>query len=88
MEFHGRRFRIAQDDYPNYGCQLFAFEICKLTTKSYIEKQVGDGPILKGEKRWLLSDRIHHMDAYMVRDGQWIAAIDHLRQTWHVRLDF
>ena len=88
LEFNGRRFRIAQDDYPSYGSQLFAFEISELTVQSYREKQFGDGPVLKKEGKWLLSDRIHHMDAHMIREGEWIVVIDHSHSTWQIRLEF
>jgi len=81
-------YRIAQDVYPDYGIQLFAFEILELTPTTYREVQVGDGAILKGRKTGILADRIHHMDACQIRDGEWIAAIDHSRRTWQVRLKF
>jgi len=88
LEFNGSKYRVAQDDYPEYGLQVFAFQICELTTTSYSEKQVGDGPVLKGTQKWLLPNMRHHLDAHMVREGQWIAATDHLRQSWRPRLEF
>lgn len=82
----GRIYRITQDTFPEYGIQLFAFEIAELTPTTYREVQVGDGAILKGQKTGALSDRIHHMDAHLLTDGQWIAAIDHSRRTWKIRI--
>ncbi|MHA1600112.1 MAG: glucosamine inositolphosphorylceramide transferase family protein [Alphaproteobacteria bacterium] len=86
LQFDGRTYRITQDVYPDYGMRLFAFEITSLTTTAYSEKQVGDGPILAGQKTGLLADRIHHMDAYELDDGTWIAAIDHARRTWQIKM--
>jgi len=86
LQFDGRIYRITQDVYPDYGMRLFAFEITSLTATTYSEEQVGDGPILKGEKTGLLADRIHHMDAYELDDGTWIAAIDHARRSWQIKL--
>jgi len=86
LQFGGRIYRITQDVYPDYGMRLFAFEITSLTPSSYSEEQVGDGPILKGERTGLLADRIHHMDAYELDDGTWIAAIDYARRTWEIKL--
>jgi hypothetical protein len=82
LEHDGRLFRIAQDTYPEYGIQLFAFEILELTTTSYLERLVGNGPVLKGKGRGLSRERIHHMDAHKISETQWIAAIDHSRRTW------
>lgn len=88
IESAGRVYRITQDTYPDYGIQLFAFEIIELTPTTYREVQVGNEAILKGMKTGALADRIHHMDACQLADGQWIAAIDHSRRTWQIRLKF
>jgi len=86
LQFDGRTYRIAQDTYPDYGMRLFAFEITSLTATAYSEEQVGNGPILKGERTGLLADRIHHLDACELDDGTWIAAIDHSRRSWQIKL--
>jgi hypothetical protein len=85
LEYDGRLYRIAQDTYPEYGLQLFAFEILELTTESYAERLVEDGPILKGKGKGLFRERIHHLDAHQIDEGQWIAAVDHSRRTWAPR---
>lgn len=87
LQFGGRTYRITQDTYPDYGMRLFAFEITSLTVTSYSEEQVGDGPILAGERTGPLADRIHHMDASQLDDGTWIAAIDHSRRRWQIGLN-
>lgn len=86
IESAGHMHRITQDVYPDYGIQLFAFEIVELTPTTYREVQVGDGAILKGQKTGVLADRIHHMDALQLTNGKWIAAIDHSRRTWQIRM--
>jgi len=86
IESAGSVYRVTQDVYPDYGIQLFAFEIVELTSTTYREVQVGDSAILKGQKTGALADRIHHMDAYQLSDGQWIAAIDHSRRRWQIRM--
>ena len=86
LQFGGRIYRVTQDVYPDYGMRLFAFEVTSLTTAAYSEVQVGDGPILAGKKQGLLADRIHHMDAYELGDDNWIAAIDHARRTWDIKM--
>lgn len=86
LEYGGRKFRIAQDNFPEYGTQLFAFQILELTTRSYREERVGNGPILKGRGSGAFRERIHHLDAHEVREGEWIAAIDHSRRKWNFGL--
>lgn len=86
LQFGGRTYRVTQDVFPDYGMRLFAFEITSLTTTAYAEEQVGSGPILKGDRTGFLADRIHHMDAYELGDGTWIAAIDHSRRSWQIKL--
>jgi hypothetical protein len=86
IENNGHLYRITQDTFPDYGIQLFAFEIVELTPTTYREEQAGDGAILKGKKDGFLADRIHHMDACQLTDGQWIAAIDHSHRSLHLRV--
>ena len=85
LEVDNRLFRITQDTYPRYGLQLFAFEIMELTRVSYSERQYGQAPILKGAKRGILADQIHHLDARQLSEGDWIAAIDRGRRFFRPR---
>lgn len=87
VQIDGRFYRLAQDTFPDYGIQIFAFEITELTPTAYSEAQVGNGPILKGKKSGFLGDRIHHMDAHRLADNEWIAAIDYSRRRLQIGLN-
>jgi hypothetical protein len=85
LQFEDRLFRIAQDTYPEYGLQLFAFEILELTPISYSERILDERPILKGKGHGLFRQRIHHMDAHKLNDGEWLAAIDRSCRQFRLR---
>jgi hypothetical protein len=87
LRYNDRLYRIAQDTVPVYGLQLFAFEILELSTDSYVERLVGDGPFLRGKRKAWYRERIHHMDAHQIGDGSWIAAIDQIEPTWRPRFE-
>ena len=76
----GRIVRYAQDDDPNYGNQLRAFEITELTTKSYEEKEVYKSPILKASGSGWNSKGMHHMDPHQIGKNEWIACVDGHRE--------
>jgi len=86
IHYDNRLFRIAQDTYPEYGLQLFAFEILELTATTYTERPIREGPILKGKGKAWFRDRIHHLDAHQTTNGNWIAAIDFLHPRIRPRL--
>jgi hypothetical protein len=86
LEVDGRFYRIAQDTYPHYGLQLFAFEIIALTKDDFEERQIGQGPILKGARRGFLADQVHHLDAKRLSDEDWIAVIDRGRRFFRPRI--
>jgi hypothetical protein len=69
-----RIFRYAQDDYPSYGGQVWAFEITTLTKKDYNEKRIGDKPILIGYDTW--NKLGMHQISICKMDNKWIAAVD------------
>ncbi len=82
---NGRLFRYAQDASPNYGTQVFAFEITKLTTATYEERPVSVLPILgPGEEGWNAKG-MHQVDAHQLGDNDWIACVDGAQRTWGVR---
>jgi hypothetical protein len=73
--FNNRIFRFAQDDYPNYGNQIWEFEITALTKQDYKEKRIDNKPFLKGYDYW--NERgIHHISICRIANNSWIAAID------------
>ena len=72
----GRIIRYAQDDEPEYGNQVRAFEITRLTTESYEEVEMPESPVLKpGGSRWN-RDGMHTIDPHRIDGNRWIAAVD------------
>jgi hypothetical protein len=72
----GKLLRLAQDCHVAYGTCVRAMEITDLTPDSYAEKELIESPILgPGTERWN-SGGMHHMDAYLLGDHSWIAAVD------------
>lgn len=68
--------RFAQDVYPVYGTQVYAFEIQELTSNSYKERQVSKQPILNaGSDEWN-NGGMHHIDAHRLDNGRWRACVD------------
>ncbi len=68
--------RFAQDCRPYYGSQVRAFEITELTTTTYLESEVSESPILTGTGSGWNEARMHHVDAHLTEEGQWIACVD------------
>ena len=82
---NGKLFRYAQDDSPNYGTQVFAFEITELTTATYQERPVSELPILSpGGDGWNAKG-MHHVDAHQVDENAWIACVDGAQGDWALR---
>jgi hypothetical protein len=79
LVFDGKLYRLAQDDYPIYGSQVFAYEIIEISRTTYREKLAFDGPIVKASQRGWNSDRMHHLDALMVNPRRWLVAVDGYR---------
>lgn len=75
VQHDGRLFRVAQDDYPTYGLQVFVFEITQLTKAEYAERPALDGPLIGPTGSGWNAVGMHHAD--IMRDGAgWIAAVD------------
>lgn len=75
LVFDGRIIRYAQDDYPDYGNQVGAFEITNLTTTSYEEKQIRKNLMIKPNGvGW--NKRGMHIDAHQLSEQEWIAVVD------------
>lgn len=71
----GKLYRFTQDDKPEYGNQLWAFEIEKLTRDEYAERLVGTGPILKASGEGWNATTMHHVD-HVRLEGKWRAYVD------------
>lgn len=70
-----RLYRMAQDDYPSYGIQVFVFEITELTEKSYAEKIVSEKPLVSMTGKGWNAAGMHHVDLHKIGD-KWMAAVD------------
>ena len=68
--------RFAQDVYPVYGTQVYAFEIQELTTLTYKECRVKTEPILMAGSYDWNSGGMHHLDAHYMNNGRWLACVD------------
>lgn len=68
--------RYAQDCCPTYGTQVRAFEITKLTTTSYREREVCEEAILVPSGNGWNECGMHHIDPHLMDDGRWLACVD------------
>lgn len=66
--------RYAQDDYPDYGNQVWAMKITELTTMHYREK-LYRRIIKPGESGWNKLG-MHTLDPHQIRPNEWIACVD------------
>ena len=72
----GRVIRYSQDCDPVYGSQVRAFEITKLTTTNYHEREVDTNPILTASGAGWNQSGMHHIDPHPVEGGKWMACVD------------
>lgn len=72
----GKVFRLTQDCKPLYGMMVRAFEVTKLTEQHYRERKARRKPILMPGGFGWNTVGMHHMDALLMEDGQWLACVD------------
>lgn len=71
----GRPVRFAQDCFPDYGSAVRAFEVTRLTTTNYEERELEGSPILSaGAQHWRKCG-MHHVDPHF-ENGAWLACVD------------
>ena len=75
IHYNERIYRMAQDDYPRYGNQVFVFEITELSEKIYFEKMVSEKPIVNKTGEGWNALGMHHVDLHNIGE-KWIAAVD------------
>lgn len=76
LKYNGRLIRLAQDDDPIYGKQVYAFEIEHITKTHYVERLLTEGAILMpGKSNWN-SHAMHTLNAIEVEEGEWLAVVD------------
>ena len=72
----GKPVRFPQDDEPEYGTAVLAYEILEMTPTTYRERQLGTEAILKPSGSGWNAAGMHHIDAHRGGDNQWIAVVD------------
>jgi hypothetical protein len=72
----GRIFRFTQACLPHYGTQVRPFELTKLCSDAYEEREVQPAPILKGSGSGWNACGMHHIDLHRVGERQWLACVD------------
>lgn len=75
----GRLYRFAQDCGPRYGSGVRVFEITCLTPDLYAERECAESPILGPAGAAWNGKGMHHVDAWPIAPGRWIAAVDGIR---------
>jgi len=68
-------YRFAQDDYPYYGKQVYAFEITELSDSTYSEKPVSNNPILSKTGKGWNGIGMHQIDVQRLKN-KWFAVVD------------
>lgn len=68
-------YRLAQNCYPKYGLQVFAFEITKLSSIHYEEQLASQHPIVTGSGEGWNAVGMHHVDPIRIGD-RWLVAVD------------
>ena len=79
VAWDGRLYRFAQDCGPRYGSGVRAFEVTRLTPDLYAERECTESPILDPTGAGWNGKGMHHIDAWPVAPGRWIAAVDGIR---------
>lgn len=68
--------RIAQDDAPSYGNSIRIFEITKLTTEEYKEKELNNIFLSKISREEWNRDGIHQLSLSLIKDDRYIVVVD------------
>lgn len=71
----GRLVRFAQDCATAYGTRVRAFAVTDLTERTYAERALAGVVVGPTGAGWN-ADGMHHVDAWPLPDGTWIAAVD------------
>jgi len=76
IRLNEKLIRIAKDDFPEYGSTVCTFEIIKLNTEEYKEKELENNPLLEGSGSGWNSFGMHQLSAHKISDNEWIACVD------------
>lgn len=72
----GRVFRFVQDCVPAYGTKSRVMEVTTLTPTQYEETEAPQSPVCEGSGKGWNATGMHHVDAHLLEDGSWLAAVD------------
>ncbi len=83
VDVNGKLVRFAQDGHPYYGKAMCAFEIVRLTSEEYEEREIPDAPISSAlpKHRWNRNGT-HHIDSHLIGENQWLACVDGFRHEY------
>jgi hypothetical protein len=71
-----RIVRYTQNCVPYYGTEVRAFEITKLTTADYHEREIDQNPVLTFSGIGWNACGMHHIDPHFIDNKHWIASVD------------
>lgn len=71
-----RLLRFAQDCSEEYGANVQAVEITRLSKTNYAEAECTEGPLLVGSGQGWNRSGMHHVDVHQLSDGRWMACTD------------
>jgi hypothetical protein len=72
----GRLIRLAQGCVPYYGLSVNAFEILRLNTADYEERECQGNPVLQAGRGGWNRMGMHHLDVHRLDDNRCIASVD------------
>jgi len=75
LVIEGSLYRLGQDCYPTYGLSVSAFQITGLSRTTYREKMI-DPPIVEATSTGWSAEGMHHVDALLIGEENWLAAVD------------
>jgi hypothetical protein len=79
FEYDNRLYRLAQDDYPSYGIQVFAIEIRELSALTYKENADSAIQVVTMSNKGWNAAGMHQVDFFKM-DNKWYAVVDGLKR--------
>ena len=78
MHYDGRLWRFAQNCFPRYGTDIRHYEITRLTTTEYEERDGGSTPLIQAGMFPWAKLGMHHVDhqPFESGDDRWLVAVD------------
>ena len=73
--YEDKLYRLAQDDSPSYGIQVFAFEITDLSETTYADRLVSKKPLIGKTGIGWNAAGMHHLDLHKIKN-EWIGVVD------------